>query len=253
VMCADVLEHLRDPRPLLTLLPQFLNDTGCVMMSLPNATHLTVVASLMSGRFPYQTKGLLDTTHLRFFGRDDIDALLRECGLIWQKWETVQVDPAQAELSHFWNQLEATDQDYLRAKCADGLVYQHVVKSYPSHAAGQLLKLQKDLEDALAFSNSQAAEMDGLKTAFEQLNLKNIEAVQALAEKAPLAEAALVLAKEKADLDAQMASLQAVWQNTQATLAWTEDQLKNHQASLSEVLHSASWKITKPFRALGGK
>jgi 2-polyprenyl-3-methyl-5-hydroxy-6-metoxy-1,4-benzoquinol methylase len=253
VMCADVLEHLRDPRPLLTLLPQFLNDTGCVLMSLPNATHLTVVASLLTGRFPYQTKGLLDTTHLRFFGRDDIDALLRECGLLWQQWETVQVDPAQAELSHFWNQLEASEQEFLRAKCADGLVYQHVVKSYPSHAAGQVLKLQKDLEDALVFSKSQAAEMDGLKTAIEQLNLKHIEAVQALAEKAPLAEAALVLAKEKADLDAQMASLQAVLQNTQATLAWTEDQLKNHQASLSEVLHSASWKITKPFRALGGK
>ena len=260
VMCADVLEHLRDPRPLLTLLSQFLNDTGCVMMSLPNATHLSVVASLMAGRFPYQSKGLLDTTHLRFFGRDDIDAMLRECGLVWQKWETVQVDPAQAELSHFWNQLEATDQDYLRAKCADGLVYQHVVKSYPSHAAGQVLKLQKDLEDAGEISKSQAAEIHALNTAIEQLKANWSEALQALAEKAPLAEAALVLAKEKvtlieekAALDAQMASVQAVLQNTQATLAWTEDQLKNHQASLSEVLHSASWKMTKPFRALGGK
>ena len=253
VMCADVLEHLRDPRPLLTLLPQFLNDTGCVLMSLPNATHLTVVASLMTGRFPYQTKGLLDTTHLRFFGRDDIDALLRECGLLWQQWETVQVDPAQAELSHFWNQLEASEQEFLRAKCADGLVYQHVVKSYPSHAAGQVLKFQKDLEDAAEFSKSQAAEILALKTDIEQLHSKHIEAVQALAEKAPLAEAAVVLAQEKAALDAHMASLQAVLQNTQATLAWTEDQLKNHQASLSEVLNSASWKMTKPFRALGGK
>jgi hypothetical protein len=252
-MCADVLEHLRDPKPLLSLLPQFLNDSGCVMVSLPNATHLTVVASLMAGRFPYQSKGLLDTTHLRFFGRDDIDALLRECGLLWQQWETVQVDPAQAELSHFWNQLEASEQEFLRAKCADGLVYQHVVKSYPSHAAGQVLKLQKDLEDAAEFSKSQAAEIQALKTDIEQLHSKHIEAVQALAEKAPLAEAAVVLAQEKAALDAHMASLQAVLQNTQATLAWTEDQLKNHQASLSEVLNSASWKMTKPFRALGGK
>ena len=56
VMCADVLEHLRDPRPLLTLLQQFLNDSGCVLMSLPNATHLSVVASLMAGRFPSMLK-----------------------------------------------------------------------------------------------------------------------------------------------------------------------------------------------------
>ncbi|NBT68103.1 MAG: hypothetical protein EBT78_10130, partial [Betaproteobacteria bacterium] len=35
-----------------------LNDQGFVLMSLPNASHLTVVASLMAGRFPYQSKGL---------------------------------------------------------------------------------------------------------------------------------------------------------------------------------------------------
>ncbi|MEY3062894.1 MAG: Ubiquinone biosynthesis O-methyltransferase, partial [Pseudomonadota bacterium] len=32
VLCADVLEHLRDPQPLLSLLPQFLNETGCVLI-----------------------------------------------------------------------------------------------------------------------------------------------------------------------------------------------------------------------------
>ena len=232
VLCADVLEHLRDPRPLLTLLPQFLNDSGCVLMSLPNATHLSVVASLMAGRFPYQSKGLLDTTHLRFFGRDDIDALLRECGLLWQQWQTVQVDPAQAELSHFWNQLDASEQDYLRAKCTDGLVYQHVVKAYPSHAAGQLVKAQKDIED---------------------LKAQVAAATQALGELQATHKQAL---QEHQDLLAQlthMAQVQAELQNTQATLAWTEAQLQNHRQSLNEVLNSASWKITKPFRALGGK
>ena len=232
VMCADVLEHLRDPRPLLTLLPQFLNDSGCVLMSLPNASHLSVVASLMAGRFPYQSKGLLDTTHLRFFGRDDIDALLRECGLIWQRWETVQVEPAQAELSHYWNQLEATDQEFLRAKCADGLVYQHVVRSYPSHAAGQLLKLEKDLEDQKSGYAKMILEMESLRKDH--------------------AQEALVWDQEKKALQQQLVQLQAQLENSQATLGWTEEQLQNHRASLDEVLNSMSWKITKPFRALQG-
>ena len=232
VLCADVLEHLRDPRPLLTLLPQFLNDTGCVLMSLPNASHLSVVASLMAGRFPYQSKGLLDTTHLRFFGRDDIDALLRECGLLWQQWQTVQVDPAQAELSHFWNQLDASEQDYLRAKCTDGLVYQHVVKAYPAHAAGQIIKYQNDIEDLKA----QLA--DALQATH---NLSNAHALE-LEKSVQQTQAVL----------AQVLQLQAELQNTQATLAWTETQLQNHRQSLNEVLNSASWKFTKPFRALGG-
>ena len=232
VLCADVLEHLRDPRPLLTLLPQFLNDSGCVLMSLPNATHLSVVASLMAGRFPYQSKGLLDNTHLRFFGREDIDALLRECGLVWQRWETVLVEPAQAELSHYWNQLEAADQEFLRAKCSDGMVYQHVVRSYPSHAAGQLLKLEKDLEDQQSGYAQMLLEMESLRKDH--------------------AQEALVWDQEKKSLQQQLAQLQAQLENSQATLGWTEEQLQNHRASLDEVLNSMSWKITKPFRALKG-
>lgn len=232
VMCADVLEHLRDPRPLLTLLPQFLNDSGCVLMSLPNASHLSVVASLMAGRFPYQSKGLLDTTHLRFFGRDDIDALLRECGLLWQQWQTVQVDPAQAELSHFWNQLEAAEQEYLRAKCADGLVYQHVVKAYPAHAAGQVIKFQNDINDLNAQLAAALQATEDLRAA-HQLELENrVQETQAV--------------------QAQVAQLQAELLNTQGTLAWTEEQLQNHRKSLDEVLNSNSWKLTKPFRALKG-
>ncbi len=232
VMCADVLEHLRDPRPLLTLLPQFLNDSGCVLMSLPNASHLSVVASLMAGRFPYQSKGLLDTTHLRFFGRDDIDALLRECGLLWQQWQTVQVDPAQAELSHFWNQLEAAEQEYLRAKCDDGLVYQHVVKAYPAHAAGQVIKFQNDINDLNAQLAAALQATKDLRAAHQLELEKRVQETQAV--------------------QAQVAQLQAELLNTQGTLAWTEEQLQNHRKSLDEVLNSNSWKLTKPFRALKG-
>jgi len=275
VMCADVLEHLRDPRPLLSLLPQFLNDTGCVLMSLPNASHLSVVASLMAGRFPYQTKGLLDNTHLRFFGRDDIDALLRECGLVWQRWETVQVEPEQAELSHYWNQLEAVDQEFLRSKCADGLVYQHVVRSYPSHAAGQLLKLEKDLEDQKSGYAKMILEMESMRQDHSQATLawdheKNAFIQQLVKLQGELQSTQGELQSTQGELQSTQGELQSTQgelqstqgelqstqgelQNTQATLNWTEDQLQNHRHSLEEVLNSASWKMTKPFRTLGGK
>ena len=220
VLCADVLEHLRDPRPLLSLLPSFLNDQGFVLMSLPNASHLTVVASLLAGRFPYQSKGLLDNTHLRFFGREDIDALLRECGLVWQKWETVQVDPAQAELQTFWNRLEAEDQAYLRERCADGLVYQHVVKAYPSSAAGQMVKLMQDLADSKALLEVQTANLAA------QVNAQDMW----VQEKSDLLSAAAVL--EEAQKTA-IQWLEEQLKNHQTSLAWAETQLKNHQTSLA--------------------
>lgn len=233
VLCADVLEHLRDPRPLLNLLPSFLNEEGFVLMSLPNASHLTVVASLLAGRFPYQSKGLLDNTHLRFFGRDDIDAMLRECGLVWQKWETVQVDPAQAELQSFWHRLEAQDQAYLRERCADGMVYQHVVKAYPSSATGQLVKLSQDAADA---SHRLAEQVLAHKEAREFWEREKHELINSHSVAAQQNQ--LVIQQLEAQVLNQQSAL--TWteeqlKNHQASLNWTEQQLRNHQQSLSDA------------------
>ena len=238
IICADVLEHLRDPRPLLEKLPVFLRDGGCVLMSLPNASHLTIVASLLGGRFPYQKNGLLDNTHLKFYGREDLDALLRECGFLWQHWHTVQVDPAQAELKQYWNDLEASDQEFLKARCADGMVYQHVVRAFPTSAAGHLNKLQKDL---MELEQSHRAEVSRMNEKFEFEKQAWLEAQRMIAEQVKI----------------ELNSLLEVEKNTQETLAWTSEQLNNHKTSIQELVAelqalktSTSWRMTEPLRAL---
>ena len=238
IICADVLEHLRDPRPLLEKLPVFLRDGGCVLMSLPNASHLTIVASLLGGRFPYQKNGLLDNTHLKFYGREDLDALLRECGFLWQHWHTVQVDPAQAELKQYWNDLEASDQEFLKARCADGMVYQHVVRAFPTSAAGHLNKLQKDL---MELEQSHRTEVSRMYEKFESEKQAWLEAQRMIAEQVKI----------------ELNSLLEVEKNTQETLAWTSEQLNNHKTSIQELVAelqalktSTSWRMTEPLRAL---
>ena len=238
IICADVLEHLRDPRPLLEKLPVFLRDGGCVLMSLPNASHLTIVASLLGGRFPYQKNGLLDNTHLKFYGREDLDALLRECGFLWQHWHTVQVDPAQAELKHYWNDLEASDQEFLKARCADGMVYQHVVRAFPTSAAGHLNKLQKDL---MELEQSHRAEVSRMHEKFESEKQAWLEVQRMIAEQVKI----------------ELNSLLEVEKNTQETLAWTSEQLNNHKTSIQKLVAelqalktSTSWRMTEPLRAL---
>ena len=249
IICADVLEHLRDPRPLLEKLPVFLMDGGCVLMSLPNATHLTILASLLGGRFPYQKNGLLDNTHLKFYGREDLDALLRECGFLWQHWHTVQVDPSQAELKQYWNDLEASDQEFLKARCADGMVYQHVVRAFPTSAAGHLNKLQKDL---MELEQSHRAEVSRMYEKFE------FEKQAWLEEQASVADRTKAEAKQKElEFNSQMNLLLEVQENTQNTLAWTEGQLDKHKQSMQELTTeilslktSTSWRMTEPLRAL---
>jgi 2-polyprenyl-3-methyl-5-hydroxy-6-metoxy-1,4-benzoquinol methylase len=238
IICADVLEHLRDPRPLLEKLPVFLRDGGCVLMSLPNASHLTIVASLLGGRFPYQKNGLLDNTHLKFYGREDLDALLRECGFLWQHWHTVRVDPAQAELKQYWNDLEASDQEFLKARCADGMVYQHVVRAFPTSAAGHLNKLQKDL---MELEQSHRAEVSRMHEKFESEKQAWLEAQRMIAEQVKI----------------ELNSLLEVEKNTQETLVWTSEQLNNHKTSIQELVAelqalktSTSWRMTEPLRAM---
>ena len=260
VICADVLEHLRDPRPLLEKLPAFLKEGGCVLMSLPNASHLTIVASLLGGRFPYQKNGLLDNTHLKFYGREDLDALLRECGFLWQHWHTVQVDPAQAELKQYWNDLEESDREFLKARCADGMVYQHVVRAFPTSATGHLNKLQKDLVE---LEQSHRAEVSRLNEQFE--TIRNTW----LAEKDKLVQAQedaqrhlteqfrLATQDREEAFHTQLNAIIEVEKNTNLTLDWTADQLNNHKQSVQELLAeiqalktSTSWRMTEPLRAL---
>ena len=238
IICADVLEHLRDPRPLLNQLHGFLKPGGSVLMSLPNASHLTVVASLLGGRFPYQKNGLLDHTHLKFYGREDLEALLRECGLLWQHWHTVQVDPAQAELKAYWHLLDEETQAFLKAKCADGDVYQHVVRAQPATDAAHLQKLENDRTAMIKAHEAQVLELNA----------------QSAAQKAAWLLEKEVTAVQNVSL---INGLMAQEKNTQATLAWTESQLQNHKQSIQELhaeiaalKQSTSWRITAPLRKL---
>jgi SAM-dependent methyltransferase len=81
VVCGDVLEHLADPSAVLAALLGSLTSGGDVIVSVPNVAHLWVRLALLAGRFDYADRGILDRTHLRFFTRRTLDALLRGAGL----------------------------------------------------------------------------------------------------------------------------------------------------------------------------
>ena len=67
VICADVLEHLKDPTNTLGFISSKLKFGGQVMVSIPNIAHMDIILNLLEGRFNYSEFGILDNTHLRFF------------------------------------------------------------------------------------------------------------------------------------------------------------------------------------------
>src|ERR1700730_14512278 len=80
IVCADVLEHLRDPGVVLDQLPMLLADGGRLLISIPNVGYAGIVAGLLKGEFRYTSTGLLDETHLRFFTRSSLIDLLGKHG-----------------------------------------------------------------------------------------------------------------------------------------------------------------------------
>ncbi|WP_285222324.1 MULTISPECIES: class I SAM-dependent methyltransferase [unclassified Lysobacter] len=82
IICADVLEHLAEPLPVLQALTERLAVGGCVITSIPNVRHLSTFLALgLLGTWPARDRGIHDRTHLRFFARGDIIRLGRSAGL----------------------------------------------------------------------------------------------------------------------------------------------------------------------------
>jgi 2-polyprenyl-3-methyl-5-hydroxy-6-metoxy-1,4-benzoquinol methylase len=67
VVCADVIEHLRNPERALRMVRRYLAPTGRLVLSVPNVAHVSVRVPLLFGRFAYQPTGILDKTHVRLF------------------------------------------------------------------------------------------------------------------------------------------------------------------------------------------
>ncbi|HYO80487.1 MAG TPA: class I SAM-dependent methyltransferase [Bryobacteraceae bacterium] len=67
VLCADILEHLRDPGRLLRQLRAVLSPGATLIASLPNSGNIWFRLNVLFGRFPQEEKGLFDRTHVRFY------------------------------------------------------------------------------------------------------------------------------------------------------------------------------------------
>lgn len=90
IVCADVLEHLRDPWTALRSITDSLTPDGTVVISLPNVGHLDTLVNVFVRRtFPRRDRGIHDETHLRWFARRDVAALVVSAGLRITEWHRV--------------------------------------------------------------------------------------------------------------------------------------------------------------------
>lgn len=141
VVIADVLEHLQDPWTILGSLRGFLADHGYLVVSLPHAGHNAVIACLLNGDFEYRDWGLLDRTHIRFFGIDNIQTLFEQAGLKITDTEFVVRRPEDTEFAPQWARLSGDLRVALDGN-SFGTIYQVVIQAVPEEKPGQALSLR---------------------------------------------------------------------------------------------------------------
>lgn len=140
IVMTDVLEHLYDPWKTLADATTLLMPEGAVIVSLPHIGHSAVLAALLDERFDYQPWGLLDKTHIRFFGLRNVRELADGAGLkIIDAGFMVKL-PEQTEFAAAWKRLPEATRAALTAN-PHGQVYQVIFKAVRNAASGRAIDL----------------------------------------------------------------------------------------------------------------
>ena len=149
IVAADVLEHLVDPWRVLAELRQLLTPDGYVVISTPHVGHLAVVACLLAEDFEYREWGLLDRTHIRFFGVKNLQDLFDQAGFGIVEADVVLRPPQRTEFGRFWTRLPTELREQLLAANPFGQVYQIIIKAAPREQRVAVRSLRQLLSDRI--------------------------------------------------------------------------------------------------------
>lgn len=166
VVFGDVLEHLRDPGPVLRRAVALLRPGGSVVLSIPNVAHGSVRLSLLQGSWRYRDLGLLDETHIRFFTRDSVEDLLAGAGLVAVERRRTTAPPLGTEIEVDPTRLLAGALTFVEAD-DDAWTYQFVWRAVRDDADGRVRAQAARLEDARRENDRLSSELDAERGARE--------------------------------------------------------------------------------------
>lgn len=93
ILCGDVLEHLRFTEHVLDRLRSWITPDGALVVSVPNATHHSVLRQLALHRdWQYADAGLFDRGHYRLFTKKSLLRLLGDHGFRVEKVDCLRQD-----------------------------------------------------------------------------------------------------------------------------------------------------------------
>ncbi|MBP9818072.1 class I SAM-dependent methyltransferase [Candidatus Shapirobacteria bacterium] len=98
IVLADVLEHLTNPKLVLQKLIPKLKPTGHFIISIPNFLHYSIKTKMLSNNWHYTDYGLLDKTHVHFYGLENFEELITSCQLHFNQIDFVTSKPLLTDI-----------------------------------------------------------------------------------------------------------------------------------------------------------
>ena len=140
IVFADVLEHLRDPAAVVRRARDLLEpERGVIVASIPNVAHVSVRLELLLGSFQREGLGILDATHLHFFTRESLAAMLDDAGVAVERWDCTTNDVSEAVVADVLTRAGVAGTPALRETFAtfEARAYQFVIVARPASTGSE--------------------------------------------------------------------------------------------------------------------
>lgn len=142
IIFADILEHLKHPRKLLTDSKELLSSEGKILISIPNIAHWSIRLELLNGHFDYEPLGILDVTHLKYWTKDSFLKLLNSCELYADFIDYTEYSFTEDILSKYGSGINT---DLFNKP--EAIAYQYIFTASPSNRKNTVTQLVKPLDE----------------------------------------------------------------------------------------------------------
>ncbi|MCB1144787.1 MAG: methyltransferase domain-containing protein [Leptospiraceae bacterium] len=180
ILCADVLEHLKQPDLVLEKLKKYLTQDGKILISVPNITYIGVLLPMIHGRFNYRETGILDETHLKFFSIESFETISKKSGLIINSIDRVQVNASDSDFRLDIKKYPSFLIDYLINNNTELFTYQFIFQlSRDNNSKSKIINnLELTNSELLKSEKDIAKEYNTLLTKYSELNSIHFEYVK---------------------------------------------------------------------------
>ena len=134
IIALDVLEHLKNPLPVMQKAKSLLKEDGQAVISVPNLAHNAVLACLLNNHFKYTNVGLLDNTHIHFFAYHELMELLRDAEMNVICIDGVLKPLDGSEIPVSWDDVSPMEESILKDR-KYGDVYQYLIVCSPTNSS----------------------------------------------------------------------------------------------------------------------